>query len=334
MLDALSQVWQQTKQRARLLLSLAITAIVIWWLARDFDWGAVRLALLRVRYGEVAIAVGLIALTAVARVQRWRALLSPKPIPIVPALRALLVGQVVNLVVPLRGGDIVRAMMLGAGKRVTPAEALGSIALEKMWDLIVLLLCGFLFPFLMPLPSWFTRSKWGTLGVVIVGVITVVVVLQYQTTLFRWIRQLLVVLPTGWDRAITARLQRLTKGLTSIQDTRASLTAFAWSLVTWGLGALVNLMVLRAFDLHLPAAALLLQVGLMLGSSVVPVPGRLGIFEGITVAVLALFDVQQEMALAAGLLLHLVVQVPPLLGAALLSLGTEFTWWKGEYESV
>jgi uncharacterized protein (TIRG00374 family) len=334
MLSSLSQFWTQYKQRVRLALGITITAVVVWWLVQDFDWGAVKDALLRARFGAVAVAVGLILLTAVTRVQRWRALLWPVETRFMPALRALLVGQVFNLVLPLRGGDVARAVLVGETEPVGAAEVLGSVALEKMWDLVMLLLCGFLFPLLMPLPSWFTQSTWGTLLIVLLGVGTLILVLRYQAFIFGWVERLLVLLPAGWDKAIYTRLQNLTKGLTAIQDARASLTAFLWSLATWGLGALVNLMVLWAFGLHHTAAALLLLVGLMLGNSAVPTPGRFGIFEGITVAVLALFDINPDTALAVGLLLHLVVQGPPLLFALVLSLGMESPWWKREYESA
>ena len=55
-------------------------------------------------------------------------------------------------------------------------------------------------------------------------------------------------------------------------------------------------------------------------SAPVPVPARLGIFEGVCVVSLALFDIPFDQALAVGLLLHLIVMAPPLLAAALLAL--------------
>lgn len=65
----------------------------------------------------------------------------------------------------------------------------------------------------------------------------------------------------------------------------------------------------------------------MVGGTV-PVPGRLGLFEGICVLSLTLFDVPRDLALAVGLVLHGVVMGPPLVGAALLAL------WPGRLRRV
>jgi hypothetical protein len=90
------------------------------------------------------------------------------------------------------------------------------------------------------------------------------------------------------------------------------LAAGGWSLLVWFFGALTNLAVLRALELP-PSmgVALLLLAVLQLGMAVPSLPGRIGVFEGVCVAVLALFGVHAELALACGLLLHAVVLLPP-----------------------
>jgi hypothetical protein len=63
-------------------------------------------------------------------------------------------------------------------------------------------------------------------------------------------------------------------------------------------------------------AAALLAV-LMLGVALPPSIAALGIFEGLSMLTLSVFNVPLETALAVGLLLHLVVSVPLLIGTAL-----------------
>jgi uncharacterized membrane protein YbhN (UPF0104 family) len=75
-------------------------------------------------------------------------------------------------------------------------------------------------------------------------------------------------------------------------------------------------------DIHLPAyVGLLLMVVLYLGVVPPSLPGKVGIFHGITVLTLTAFGVSASTALAYGALLHLSIFVPPtVLGLLILSL--------------
>ena len=100
------------------------------------------------------------------------------------------------------------------------------------------------------------------------------------------------------------------------------------SLAVWGLGAATNYCVLRAFELTSSTVpVLLLLAALQAGVAVPSLPGSVGVFEGICIAVLALFGIGQEEALAAGLALHVVVFAPPiLLGGVLM--------WRAGYRGL
>ncbi len=330
----------QLKARTQVLrwvLSLGVMVISVWLLLRELDWAQVLGALRAADYTWVLVGVLAIVGTFFARVWRWQALLWRVDLPFWPALTALLVGQVANLVLPMRGGDLVRAMWVrpergaeqGNGTerdtaRVAGAsEALGSVALEKVWDLLALLLCGLLLLALAPLPEWFSNSTWSTAAILVVGGLLLWAGLRWQDALFRWAALILARFPAGWDKALLPRLQRLAQGLNSLQSAQASGRVFVWTLVYWGCGALSNWAVMRAFGVNSPVAAIFLLAALMVGNAVVPTPARLGVFEGLCVVSLGLFDVPYDVALAIGLVLHLVVMGPPLITAGVLALGTQ-----------
>lgn len=302
------------------LLGLGGLALFGWLLAREMDWAQVAHALRQADY--LWVAVGTLAITATffTRAWRWQALLWWAELRLGPTLTALLVGQAAGLILPLRGGDLVRAAWIGPQPGTAATEALGSVALEKVWDLLALLLCGAMLLPLLPLPAWFVHSAGGTLAALVVGGGVLWAILRWRETLFRWTAALLARFPAGWDAALLPRLRRLAQGLDSLQDAGASGRALAWTLATWGLGCAANWAVMRAFGVNSFPVALLLLAALMVGGAVVPTPGRLGVFEGICVVVLGGFDVPGDTALAIGLVLHLVVMGPPLLAAALLPL--------------
>ncbi|MBN1487942.1 MAG: flippase-like domain-containing protein [Anaerolineae bacterium] len=308
------------KQLLRWGLTLGVMVIVIWLLVNELSWADVVTALKQADYSWVIIGTLAIIGTFFVRAWRWQALLWQANLPLRPTLTALLVGQAVNTALPMRSGDVVRAVWVSPEKGTNAPEALGSVALEKVWDLFGLLICGLILLAWMPLPGWFEQSTWGTALTLAVGLVLLWVGLRWQEVFFRWIGKLLTFLPTGWDAAVLPRLQKLAQGLESIRNVDASARVFLWTAANSALGILANWAAMRAFGIHSLAAAIFLFVALMLGGAVVPTPGRLGVFEGICVVSLALFGIQNDaLALAVGLVLHLIVMVPPLLGAALLA---------------
>jgi uncharacterized protein (TIRG00374 family) len=314
-------------QVLRWVLSLGVMVVSVWLLIRELNWTQVFGALRTADYTWMIVGVLAIVGTFFSRVWRWQALLWRADLHFWPALTALLVGQVANLVLPMRGGDLVRAMWLrperGTERSAGVSEALGSVALEKVWDLLALLLCGLLLLALAPLPEWFSSSTWSTAGILVVGGLVLWAGLRWQDVLFRWAALILARFPAGWDKALLPRLQRLAQGLNSLQSAQASGRVFLWTVVYWGCGALSNWAVMRAFGVNLPVAAVFLLAALMVGNAVVSTPARLGVFEGLCVVSLGLFGVPYDLALAIGLVLHLVVMGPPLIVAGTLALGSQ-----------
>ncbi len=316
-LDVFPATWRSPLWRWVVGIGIAILSIGL--LAREVAWPDVARALAAADYRWALLGMVAIAGTFFTRTRRWQALLWHTRVPTRPAMTALLVGQVVNLILPMRSGDVVRAVWIAPERDTGAPEALGSIAVEKVWDLLALLACGLILLVWVPLPDWFARSAEGTALALLVGVGALWAGLHWQETLFDWAGRLLARLPAGWDRALLPRLRRLANGLEGLRRPRVSGRALFWTALTWGLGALANWAVLAAFGIPSVVAALFLLAALMAGGTV-PTPGRLGLFEGICVLSLGLFNVPQDIALAAGLVLHGVVMGPPLVAAAILAL--------------
>ncbi|MDY7080754.1 MAG: glycosyltransferase [Chloroflexota bacterium] len=290
-------------------VSLALVAWAIW----SLDWRQVWRVLGDAHSGWIVLSVVTVLLTIGARVLRWRGLLLPQRFSLMTLLTALLAGQVVNYVVLSQLGILVRAAALDHGSR---ARALGTVALEKLWDVVMLLGLIAALSVGLTLPDWLKLpARLLTIGA------TIALLLLLITLLFR----------TRFS-FLTSRFSfvpLLLDGLEGLVRLQTVLWGFLGSLVVWGLGAATNYCVLRAFDLPLSsvvAPTLLLLAALQAGVAVPSLPGSVGVFETICIAVLALFGVGQEAALASGLVLHAVVFVPPLLlGGMLMSRVTHHT---------
>ena len=112
-------------------------------------------------------------------------------------------------------------------------------------------------------------------------------------------------------------LQRLLDSLTVLRRRDTIVGAASWSAIIWSLSVVINYAVLRAFGVESWIAATTLLVVLMIGVALPPSIAALGVFEGLTMLTLSIYNVPLETALAIGLILHLVVIVPLIVCTAL-----------------
>jgi len=105
-----------------------------------------------------------------------------------------------------------------------------------------------------------------------------------------------------------------------VRSKPATIGIVAWSGVVWFTAILTNYLLFLALNVAAPVhAAAFLLVVLQIGITVPSSPGRLGVFEYLTLLALSVFGLNETVALTYGLVLHALVFIPPiLLGAVAL----------------
>ena len=302
---------------AGIALSVAALAFAVRGVQWDDVWAAIRNA----QTALVVLALLTVLLTTAAKAARWRWLLylEHERFRLRDLLAALLVGQMLNTLVPARAGDLARAYHLGERGQVSKATVLGSVVAEKAMDMVLLALCAFItIPWLYLVP-WVEESTLVLAMTAAVALLAVMAMAWFGERILERVYPLLRRLPVG------ERLSRLGRsgvnGLQVFRSGRASLAAWLWSAVTYILAASTNYVLFAAMDIRVPVyVGLLLMVALYIGAAPPSMPGKVGIFHAITVLTLTAFGVSASIALACGALLHLLVYVPPtLLGLAILA---------------
>lgn len=301
-------------------VSAIFSAAVIIWAAFTLDWRTVGLALASARWGWLLLAVGLVFVTFITRVFRWQALFFPEKQPEPALFSALLIGQAVNYIVPARAGDVTRAVLLNRMSGANTAQTLGTVALEKLWDIGMLVLFTIGLGIFFPLPDWLIAPVRGVaIGLAVAGV-GLAFLLWRRTDLLAMVERFGARFLPAFHAKIKKILSAALDGFSGVRHPRSIAAALFWSLATWGAGALINVAVFRAVGLPLGAApAVLLLIVLQVGVAVPSLPGRIGVFEGLSVVALALFGVGYDEAFSYGLILHLTVFLPPIALAAVLS---------------
>lgn len=293
-----------------LTLALALLAILL----RNIDGRATMQAMAQAHPLWVGAALLSVLLNGVAKTCRWR-LLFPQGQP-TPGRRQtlgiLLAGQLVNTVIPFRGGDAFRAYFMGRDRGASTAAAVGTIGAEKLIDLILLgLVAAILLPFVVLPPSIHTNQTQ-MMGVSLAVGLTWLALIMALPRLEMLLTTLSRRFP--WLERWVSLLHRILSGLTALRDRRRLPPLLIWSLAVWATAILTNLLLFQALALppSLLHAALVL-VFIYGGISIPVAPGQLGVFEALTVVALGLVGIEGPRALAYALLLHAAVLLVPLL---------------------
>ena len=300
-------------------LGCVVSLACVWLVARDIDLTALGHILRTADHGWILLGLLAVGVTFLARAKRWAILLAPIRHRAPAIVAAMLIGQTLNFLLPVRVGDIARSVALGRAPGSSVERVLGSVAVEKMWDWISLAVLISVIALAGLLPEWFLAPA-GVLGITTAALlIALVFSVTQRSWSLSWLDRRFAWLPHRWRQAVWLRLNRLVDGMESLGQRKVIYRVALWSAVTWLAGVVNNAAVMRAFGVRSWPAAMFLMAVLMVGVALPPSIAALGVFEALTVLALGVFKVPGDTALAVGLTLHVVVFAPPALIGPLLA---------------
>jgi len=271
-------------------LGIALSVICLLLVLRQVDLAATWQTLFLVDYTLVIIATANVVLILLVKAARWRLLFYPsqRDVDYSSLLSALIAGVFINFALPVRLGDLVRAYLAGLGG-ASRLHALGTVAVEKLLDMVALAIMLLL---LLPdtgLPSWILQPAWGLAAVALASLVAGLVLKDKATQILGVIER---------HVSILARLRASEKArlvldsLEPLSNWRVLTRMAAWTALVWMLSVLTLQLLLRAMGLHLSFMALLLvNVILLAGVAVPSSPGKLGVFHGICIWALSLVGI-------------------------------------------
>lgn len=300
-----------------------VAAAVLWWFGRGLDWASVRAAIGKSDWRLIALAVLFVLATYFVRALRWRALLAPLT---EASLRELFAATTVGFSAVFligRTGEIVRPTFLPLrDRRVRPAAAFVTIGVERIYDMVavVVLFAVNLIWFRAPgggdAAAYARVRQAGILLLVgaIVGVLALVVFKRYSRQVIDWFSARFTHRTGLLKRAgnlVTHLLEQVAGALSVLVSARALAVTVGLTALLWGIIAVANWLVLRAFGLPFGATETLFVLGWALVGSLVPTPGgAAGAFHAATAAGLIFLGIAREEAAAISIVLHLVVFAP------------------------
>lgn len=317
---------RQRSARLRMLVGYATSVICIALLWRYVEWGELAAAFRRADFPALVAGAFMVCLCYVIFALRWRLLLTMKPgLPLRTVFSILMTGYVTNLFLPLRSGDILRAVLVDREFGYGTMRALSSIVLERLLDIIALLLCGLLAFALADVPKALqeTLVSLTLMGLVIcLGIAALV-----------WSGKSLAYLskasPAGFRRIPDAAVRAVADFGESLkrlaEDNRsarvrllaiAALSGMGWSMFA---GAMVACVMAVRPETPI-GAGIALAVVTNLGASIPSSPASIGVYHALGVVTLSAWGMSTGDALAIATVSHALV-VGAQAGLALVSHG-------------
>jgi len=295
-----------------LLVGLAASVFFTYIAVRDVDFDLFVESLRECNYAWLIPSLLLTVVAVVVRAWRWQFLFETNTRPPLPALtRALLVGQLFNCILPARGGEIARVLVLHQETGTSRVEALATAVVERLYDVLALLLLLFLATPFLPDLGWLRRAALFGVVLMVLVAIAVFVVDYWGVRPVRFVLRPLARLPRVTPEQVERGAANLIQGLGALHRPHLAIPSFALTLLSWLVLAASFWCVIAAFDVHLGyGAGLLLLVATTLALVIPSAPGGLGVFEAAGVVALGAYGVNDSTALSITVVLHALNTFP------------------------
>jgi len=288
------------KQYRQLIFGLVIALIALYYTLRNVSFSEVITSFKDMDYVYIFPASVIILLSYIFRAYRWQALLEPSLKVNVGGLYSpMMVGFLGNFL-PARAAEILRPYLLSKKYNITFTAAFASIILERLCDLIILLLI-FIWVFWFEADAFSSNIefsgfslqemaiKFGQICVlaVIVLIFFIYLLLNHKKKVMKIVGWFLGFMNEKWTHKIKYLLDEFTMGCEVVKKYKTLAKISIYSVLVWTANIFSVYPLYFAFDLQYKTIPSLLILGVIVAIliSILPTPGFLGSYNaGIVIA--------------------------------------------------
>ncbi len=265
-------------------------------------------------FGALTLSAALPALLCEVTVQlskalKWQAILSRvQAVRYRSTLSAVVVGAATTHLLPLRLDELVRSAVLARREGLAPGTVLGTVAIDRIIELIIagsVLLGASL---LLDLPEWMVTSAWILGAALGLAVLSALLLLKAEKPIREWLHAS----PLRAGPWLGRGLASLNQGLRSLPSGRALLFVLIGTVGEWGATIVFYLWMLHVFAISCGGEVpMIMAIGNSVAYMVPNVPGALGMYEGVQAGILeTLAGLDASQALAVALASHAILMIP------------------------
>ncbi len=275
----------------------------------------------------IAIVVVAVLGSLATRAARWQFYFRPeRHVPFRPLLETLSISYMASTFLPLRAGELVRAVFLGSQQSIPVPRVVGTILLEKLFDFLAI---GVMLVVLIALdPHTEVRVGGGFIATMILfGFGFVVALAVWRAPTMRLVKLVEAHLPLGLGRrmGLERAASHFAEGTDSLRTPGLWVPLLGWTAVTWSCSIVTAWAGCLALGVEPGLAALLFLIVLTSSSQAVPSsPGYIGVYHYFAKTALTTFGVDATKALGIAIITW-VFSYGPLVVAGVIAL------WAGGY---
>ena len=268
----------------------------------------------KVSLPDIFIAIMLLILSCLPRALRWKLIAEPfGALSFHHVFSATMIGYFGNSILVFRLGEILKAYALANGNKINTSQAIGTVLVERILDLIMVLLV-FLLTF-SSFPFYDKKIKIGiTLSIALVIFSVILIIVTYKLNLLPKILRLKI-FSNKLGQKIVLIINKLFEGTVSIFKNNNIILITLLSILIWSIYYYIGVIVLKACDITLgyaDAGILLVISSLILG--VPSLPGAAGTLDvGVKYTLILIFNISASKALTYSIISHAISYFPLLI---------------------
>jgi uncharacterized protein (TIRG00374 family) len=242
------------------------------------------------------------------RAARWQVYFLPRrKVPFKPLLSTLSISYMASTLLPLRAGELVRAVFLGQRQQIPVPGIVGTILVEKLFDFLAIGVILALLLATTPLPPAAQVAGVSITTVILIGFGFIVALAIWREPTLRLVGFVEKHLPFDLGPRLHLRdaAMHFAEGTDSLRSARLWLLLLGWTAFTWLFGIGSTLAGMLALNVPASLAAVLFVVVLTSTGQAVPSsPGYVGVYHAASTFALTSFGVDPATAVGIALITH------------------------------
>jgi uncharacterized protein (TIRG00374 family) len=293
----------------------AVSIVALWFVLQGVDLQSTADVLRSADPRWIAGGVVLVSLDLAFRGLRWQRLVHPiKAVRYLHMLGYLLIGYLMNNVLPARLGELVRSHYLGDREGISRASALGTVVVERIVDLVAVVAIASASLVVLSVRGYLASAV--LVGAGITGLFIVALAIGIAAHRLPGADRLRAI-ADRWPRA-RALARSLQDGLAVAGRPRTLVEALVCSAGAWTAAILALAAFGQSIGIQLSLGqAALMTSGIALTSAIPAGPANLGTFEFAAVAIGAAIGIPREEAFALALIDHVAILVVTSVGGGI-----------------
>ena len=304
----------------QLSLFFLLTSVFLYFFFRNTEWKEVFDYLSKVDVRLLILTIFFVPVHLATRAIRWNYLLQNKKkgIKFFNRFAANAVGFTVTYLFPGRLGELVKPLYLAQKENITKGFVLGTVVVERVFDIFTICFLLGLFLVLKPFHSSFIQINeeiysnlyyWGIGGLVFAFIILFLSLFLYflKEKALSIIAIFIKPIPKNISNKIIALFEEFIDGLKFFHSLKNLFMYILWSFIVW-VGMITHTWIFFfAYRISVPLFSLVPYIFLTMVGAAIPTPGMVGGFHYFSkLGLVSLYRIDPNLAISMTIVIHMV----------------------------